>query len=195
MTDNIRNILADWDGVRVTQHGDLIAISGTYQGVAHSGARTDGISLAHDLARIAGSNRLAVVAPEPAVEIVAEPEPAPEPEPDPEPIPEPEPTPDAIVFEEPAPDPELETLRARITELEALVVELTPPPPSEITEPPPEVLAEAQPDESLAELKARLLFEFASLRNMLIGHIPMTEPQLLRLQALEHPKFQTWLQA
>lgn len=111
------------------------------------------------------------------------------------PSPPPEPTPDAIVFEEPAPDPELETLRARITELEALVVELTPPPPSEITEPPPEVLAEAQPDETLAELKARLLFEFASLRNMLIGHIPMTEPQLLRLQALEHPKFQTWLQA
>lgn len=111
------------------------------------------------------------------------------------PSPPPEPTPDAVVFEEPAPDPELETLRARITELEALVVELTPPPPSEITEPPPEVLAEAQPDESLAELKARLLFEFASLRNMLIGHIPMTEPQLLRLQALEHPKFQTWLQA
>lgn len=111
------------------------------------------------------------------------------------PSPPPEPTPDAVVFEEPAPDPELETLRTRITELEALVVELTPPPPSEITEPPPEVLAEAQPDETLAELKARLLFEFASLRNMLIGHIPMTEPQLLRLQALEHPKFQTWLQA
>jgi hypothetical protein len=40
-----------------------------------------------------------------------------------------------------------------------------------------------------------LLGEFASLRNMLIGHIPMTEAQLLRLQALEHPKFQTWLQA
>lgn len=61
--------------------------------------------------------------------------------------------------------------------------------------PPPEVLAEAQPDEDLVELKARLLGEFASLRNMLIGHIPMTEAQLLRLQALEHPKFQTWLQA
>jgi len=69
------------------------------------------------------------------------------------------------------------------------------PQPSDPSTPPPEVLAEAQPDEDLVELKARLLGEFASLRNMLIGHIPMTEAQLLRLQALEHPKFQTWLQA
>jgi|694.fasta_scaffold117493_2 hypothetical protein len=68
------------------------------------------------------------------------------------------------------------------------------PQPQDPSTPPPEVLAEAQPDESLVELKARLLGEFASLRNMLIGHIPMNEEQLLRLQALEHPKFQTWLQ-
>jgi|694.fasta_scaffold119633_3 hypothetical protein len=70
-----------------------------------------------------------------------------------------------------------------------------PTPEPDPSTPPPEVLAEAQPDEDLVELKTRLLAEFASLRNMLIGHIPMTEEQLLRLQALEHPKFQTWLQA
>lgn len=183
---DIQNILADWDSVRVTHHGDLVAIAGTYRGVAHSGARTDGIGLARDLDRIAKGS---AVEPEPVVKAAVEPEP------------EPEPTPDAVVFEEPEPepepvtDPELETLRARITELEALVVELTPPPPSEPTDPPAEVLAEAQPDESLVELKARLLAEFASLRNMLVGHIPMTEAQLLRLQALENYKFQTWLQA
>lgn len=60
--------------------------------------------------------------------------------------------------------------------------------------PPPEVLAEAGPDEDHAALKARLLGEFSSLRNMLVGHIPMTQDQLARLVALEHPKFQTWLQ-
>lgn len=99
---------------------------------------------------------------------------------------------------QPAPQPapsETDILRDRIAQLEEQVIQLTPEPEPDVSVPPPEVLAEAQPDEDLVELKARLLGEFASLRNMLIGHIPMTEEQLLRLQALEHPKFQTWLQA
>jgi hypothetical protein len=86
-------------------------------------------------------------------------------------------------------DAELDALRARIAELEAApVLELS-------NEPPAEALMEAYPDEDHAALKARILAEFASLRNMLVGHIPMTMEQLARLQALEHPKFQTWLQA
>ena len=105
---------------------------------------------------------------------------------------------DPVLFDEPSKKTpltsEADELRARIAELEAQVVELTPPPATDITEPPPEVMAEAQPDETLIELKVRLLAEFASLRNMLVGHIPMNEAQLLRLQALENYKFQTWLQ-
>lgn len=86
-------------------------------------------------------------------------------------------------------DAELDALRARIAELEAApVLELS-------NEPPAEALMEAYPDEDHAALKARILAEFASLRNALVGHIPMTMEQLARLQALEHPKFQTWLQA
>jgi hypothetical protein len=109
---------------------------------------------------------------------------------------EPEPVAQPLADPEPAPVPsEVDALRDRITELEEQVRQLTPEPEPDVSVPPPEVLAEAQPDEDLVELKARLLGEFASLRNMLIGHIPMTEAQLLRLQALEHPKFQTWLQA
>lgn len=84
-------------------------------------------------------------------------------------------------------------LRSQIAELEALVLKLTPTTPDPV-EPPAEALAEAYPDEDHATLKARILAEFASLRNALVGHIPMTMEQLTRLQTLEHPKFQTWLQ-
>jgi len=88
---------------------------------------------------------------------------------------------------------ENDALRARIAELEAAlaapVLELSNP-----AEPPPEALNEAYPDEDHAALKARILAEFASLRNMLIGQIPMTQEQLSRLVALEHPKYQSWLQ-
>ncbi len=88
---------------------------------------------------------------------------------------------------------ENDALRARIAELEAAlaapVLELSSP-----TEPPAEALLEAYPDEDHAALKARILSEFASLRNMLIGQIPMTQDQLARLVALEHPKYQSWLQ-
>ena len=84
----------------------------------------------------------------------------------------------------------LEALRQRIAALEAVpVVE-----PSNPDEPPEEALLEAYPDEDHAALKARILHEFGSLRNMLIGQIPMTAEQLDRLVALEHPKYQSWLQ-
>jgi hypothetical protein len=199
MIEQVTEILAGWSNLRIRQYENLVAIAGSYNGVEHSGARSDGIALAHDLARIAGSS-VAVVEP------VAKPVAAPEPEPvvEPEPVPDPEPTPEPVVelvvepepVVEPAPVPsEVDALRDRIAELEEQVRQLTPEPEPDVSVPPPEVLAEAQPDEDLVELKARLLGEFASLRNMLIGHIPMTEAQLLRLQALEHPKFQTWLQA
>jgi hypothetical protein len=103
----------------------------------------------------------------------------------------------APVFEEPTPTPidprdtELDALRARIAELEAAlsapVLELS-------NEPPAEALLEAYPDEDHAALKARIMAEFASLRNALIGQIPMTHEQLDRLVVLEHPKYQSWLQ-
>ena len=164
MIEQVKEILSGWDNVRVEEGPSFWTIGGTYNGQSHGGTRADPISLAHDLARIAGS-------PVPVVE----------PEPEPEPAPEP------VVSE-------VDILRERIAQLEDLVRQLTPAPEPDPSMPPPEVMAEAHPDEGLVELKARLLSEFASLRNMLVGHIPMNEPQLLRLQALEHPKFQTWLQ-
>jgi hypothetical protein len=97
----------------------------------------------------------------------------------------------APVFEADPRDAELDALRARIAELEATlaapVLELS-------NEPPAEALLEAYPDEDHAALKARILAEFASLRNALIGQIPMTHEQLDRLVVLEHPKYQSWLQ-
>ncbi len=64
--------------------------------------------------------------------------------------------------------------------------------------PPAEVLVEAYPDEDYAALKQRLLVELGSLRNMLVGNIPMSAEEqaqkLARLAVLEHPKFQTWFQ-
>jgi hypothetical protein len=84
----------------------------------------------------------------------------------------------------------IEALRRRVAALEAApLVE-----PSNPAEPPAEALLEAYPDEDHAALKQRILGEFASLRNMLIGQIPMTHEQLDRLVALEHPKYQSWLQ-
>jgi hypothetical protein len=95
----IHTILADWQNVRVRMVGDLVAIAGLFDGVEHSGARVDGVSLALDLDRIARGGTK--VAPEP----VAEPAPEPEPEPTPEPMFEPEPeyppaTPTKLSFEE-----------------------------------------------------------------------------------------------
>ena len=98
---DIHTILADWQNVRVRMVGDLVAIAGSFDGVEHSGARVDGVSLALDLDRIARGG--AKVAPEPVAEPV--PEPAAEPEPEPTPQPEPEPeyppvTPTKLSFEE-----------------------------------------------------------------------------------------------
>jgi hypothetical protein len=103
----IHEILSDWQNVRVRMVGDLVAIAGSFDGVEHSGARVDGVSLALDLDRIARGG--AKVAPEPVAEPAPEPEPEPEPEPTPEPepelTPEPEPeyppaTPTKLSFEE-----------------------------------------------------------------------------------------------
>ena len=96
----------------------------------------------------------------------------------------------APVFEADPRDAEIEALRRRVAELEALQAPALQQP----SEPPAEALLEAYPDEDHAALKARILGEFASLRNMLIGQIPMTHEQLDRLVALEHPKYQSWLQ-
>jgi hypothetical protein len=97
----IHEILSDWQNVRVRMVGDLVAIAGSFDGVEHSGARVDGVSLALDLDRIARGG--AKVAPEPVAEPAPEPEP--EPEPTPEPMFEPEPeyppaTPTKLSFEE-----------------------------------------------------------------------------------------------
>jgi len=180
MIDQVKSILSGWDNVRVTYYTDLVAIAGVYRGVAHSGARADGISLARDLARIAKApiDLVAVepvVAPVDAYEAHWEAVTAGT-------------LGDAVPFVDPL-IAENDALRARIAELEAApVLELS-------NDPPTEALMEAYPDEDHVALKARILAEFASLRNMLVGHIPMTMEQLARLQALEHPKFQTWLQA
>ena len=97
---------------------------------------------------------------------------------------------DAVPFVDPL-IAENDALRARIAELEATIAA----PVLELSnEPPAEALLEAYPDEDHAALKARILAEFASLRNALIGQIPMTHEQLDRLVVLEHPKYQSWLQ-
>jgi len=191
MIEQIKEILFGWDNVRVEDNGAYWLVSGSYQGQAHAGTRADPISLAHDLAAL-----VVVVEPEPEPVLEAAPEPAPV-----------DPyeahwdavtsgtlgnAVDAPVYVDPL-AAENDALRARIAELEAAlsapVLELSNP-----AEPPAEALLEAYPDEDHAALKARILAEFASLRNMLIGQIPMTQDQLARLVALEHPKYQSWLQ-
>lgn len=202
MIEQVKAILAGWDNVRVEDNGAYWLVAGSYKGQSHAGTRADPISLAHDLAGL-------VIEP-----VVVEPEPIAAPEPEPVAAPEPEPTPapapvdayqkhwdtvtsgtlaDAVPFVD-ARDAEIEALRARIAELEA---ELAPAPIAD-GEPPAEVLAEAFPDEDYTALKQRLLIELGSLRNMLVGNIPMSAEEqaqkLSRLAVLEHPKFQTWLQ-
>lgn len=192
MIEEVKSILSGWDNVRVEDNGAYWLVAGSYQGQAHAGTRADPISLAHDLAAL-----VAPVVLEPVVEVV---EPAPI---DAAPVDAYEAHWEAVtsgtlaeaaaapVFEADPRDTELEALRARIAELEATlaapVLELS-------NEPPAEALEEAYPDEDHAALKARIMAEFASLRNALIGQIPMTQEQLARLVALEHPKYQSWLQ-
>jgi hypothetical protein len=100
-------------------------------------------------------------------------------------------------------DAEIEALRKRVAELETLLSAppaMVSPAPVVVEDgaPPAEVLAEAFPDEDYTALKQRLLIELGSLRNMLVGNIPMSDEEqaqkLARLAVLEHPKFQTWLQ-
>ena len=96
MIENIKAILSNWDDVRIEQNPVYWTIGGVFKGTAHAGTRADPLSLARDLARIAGSD--VQPAPVPVVEPapVAEPEPVAivEPEPVLEIIPEPEPKPD-----------------------------------------------------------------------------------------------------
>ena len=171
MIEEVKAILSNWDNVRVEDNGAYWLVAGSYQGHAHAGTRADPVSLAHDLAKLAGSWV------EPPVDAYQEHWDAV--------------TSGKLVDAVPFVDPimaENDALRARIAELEAAAA------PVVSSEPPAEVLAEAYPDEDHTALKQRLIHEFASLRNMLIGHIPMTSDQINRLVALEHPKFQTWLQ-
>jgi len=178
MIEQIKAILPGWENVRVEDNGAYWLVSGNWQGQSHAGTRADPVSLAHDLAKFGTKP------PEPVKVADAYQEHW-----------------DAVtsgklVDATPFVDPlvaENDALRARIAELEAAlsapVLELSSP-----TEPPAEALLEAYPDEDHAALKARILSEFASLRNMLIGQIPMSHEQLDRLVALEHPKYQSWLQ-
>jgi hypothetical protein len=187
MIEEVHAILSGWDNVRVEDNGAYWLVSGSYQGQAHAGTRADPISLAHDLAAL-----VVPVVIEPVV--VVEPAPI-----DAAPVDAYEAHWDAVtagklVDAVPFVDPlaaENDALRARIAELEAAlsapVLELS-------NEPPAEALLEAYPDEDHAALKARIMAEFASLRNALIGQIPMTHEQLDRLVVLEHPKYQSWLQ-
>ena len=174
MIEQVKSILSGWDNVRCEDNGAYWLVSGSYQGQAHAGTRADPVSLAHDLAAlVAPINAAPVDAYEAHWEAV---------------------TAGTLVDAVPFVDPlaaENDALRARIAELEAAlsapVLELS-------NEPPAEALLEAYPDEDHAALKARILAEFASLRNALIGQIPMTHEQLDRLVVLEHPKYQSWLQ-
>ena len=100
---------------------------------------------------------------------------------------------EAPVFEADPRDDQIAFLLRRIAELEAALATPVVEPPNP-ADPPLEALQEAYPDEDHAALKQRILFEFSSLRNMLVGAIPMTQDQLARLVALEHPKYQSWLQ-
>ena len=74
----IEEILAGWENVRVQNYGDLTMVAGSYQGVEHSGAWSDGIALAVELDRIAKGG--AFVPPP-----MGEPAPSFEPEANPEP--------------------------------------------------------------------------------------------------------------
>jgi len=174
MIEQVKSILSGWDNVRVEDNGAYWLVSGSYQGKSHAGTRADPISLAHDLAALVGPIDAAPVdAYEAHWEAV---------------------TAGNLVDAVPFVDPlaaENDALRARIAELEAAlsapVLELS-------NEPPAEALLEAYPDEDHTALKARIMAEFASLRNALIGQIPMSHEQLDRLVVLEHPKYQSWLQ-
>ena len=90
----IEQILADWENVRVREYAGLVAIAGSYQGVEHSGAWSDGLALAVELDRIAKGG--AFVPP-----LMGEP--VPSSEPSLEPLPEPEAVIEEAVIDETPP--------------------------------------------------------------------------------------------
>ena len=174
MIDEVKAILSGWDNVRCEDNGAYWLVAGSYKGQSHAGTRADPVSLAHDLAALVVPIDAAPVdAYEAHWDAVTSGTLA-----------------EAVPFVDPL-AAENDALRARIAELEAAlsapVLELS-------NEPPAEALLEAYPDEDHVALKARIMAEFASLRNALIGQIPMTHEQLDRLVVLEHPKYQSWLQ-
>ena len=57
---------------------------------------------------------------------------------------------------------------------------------------PADLAALALPDESLADLKTRLLTELTTLRSMAVGQIPMTDEQRAMLTTLEGQVAQQW---
>jgi|688.fasta_scaffold60761_3 hypothetical protein len=93
----IEQILAGWENVRVREYAGLVAIAGSYQGVEHSGAWSDGLALAVELDRIAKGGAFV---PPPMGEPVPSFKPSPEPEADPEPELEPEAVTDEAVTDE-----------------------------------------------------------------------------------------------
>jgi hypothetical protein len=73
-----------------------------------------------------------------------------------------------------------------------------PPEPSryvnmnDVEQMPDDLAALALPDESLADLKTRLLTELTTLRSMAVGQIPMTDEQRAMLTTLEGQVAQQW---
>lgn len=187
MIEEVQKILHGWDNLRIEDNGAYWLIAGGRHGQSHAGTRDDPISLAYDLVAIAAAPVSVQQPPRYAEgynpssilkanwDKIA-------------------PPPAAAVWDQR--DDEINALRKRIAELEA--AQQPPAPPVDDSAPPSEVMAEAMPDEDYTELKHRLLIELGSLRNMLVGNIPMTPDEqsrkLERLAALEHPTILNWLQ-
>ena len=211
MIENIKAILSNWDDVRIEQNPVYWTIGGVFKGTAHAGTRADPLSLARDLARIAGSDvqpapvpvvepapvaepePVAVVEPEPVLEIIPEPEPELDPAPEPQPEPEPEPV------AAPAPvidrDALAEMVRAIMTEMQApepepVITAPVEPAPDEI---PAELAVFVEPDETIAESRIRLLQTLADMRSMISGRIEMTPDQWTLYNMLESQAVQSWL--
>ena len=215
MIENIKAILSNWDDVRIEQNPVYWTIGGVFKGTAHAGTRADPLSLARDLARIAGSDvqpaaapvvepapvaepePVAVVEPEPVSEIILEPKPEPEPEPVLEPEPEPQPEPEPVAAPAPVIDRDAlaEMVRAIMTEMQ------TPEPEPVITAPvepaqdeiPTELAVFVEPDETVAESRIRLLQTLADMRSMISGRIEMTPDQWTLYNMLESQAVQSWL--
>jgi len=76
-------------------------------------------------------------------------------------------------------------------------MDIPPEPPRYVTatnlaQMPADLAALALPDESLADLKTRLLTELTTLRSMAVGQIPMTDEQRAMLTTLEGQVAQQW---